>query len=58
MWASLQVGVSYRTDPDLVEKVLLEIVLDSTTDVPGLLADPAPRWRSTRDSANRLWALR
>jgi small-conductance mechanosensitive channel len=42
MWASLQVGVSYRTDPDLVEKVLLEIVLDSTTDVPGLLADPAP----------------
>ena len=42
MSASFQVGVSYRNDPDQVEKVLLEIVTASTKDIPGLLAEPAP----------------
>jgi small-conductance mechanosensitive channel len=42
MSASFQIGVSYRSDPDQVEKVLLEIARQGTGDIPGLLADPAP----------------
>jgi small-conductance mechanosensitive channel len=42
MSASLQVGVSYRSDPDQVEKVLLEIAVQGTRDIPGMLAAPAP----------------
>jgi small-conductance mechanosensitive channel len=42
MSASFQVGVSYQSDPDQVEKALLEIVLQGTTEIPGMLADPAP----------------
>ena len=42
MSASFQVGVSYRSDPDQVEKVLLEIALQGTADIPGMLAEPAP----------------
>jgi len=42
MWASFQVGVSYRSDPDQVEKALLEIALQGGADIPGMLADPAP----------------
>jgi len=42
MSASLQVGVSYRSDPDQVERLLLEIVQAGIADIPGLLADPAP----------------
>jgi small-conductance mechanosensitive channel len=42
MSASFQVGVSYRSDPDQVEKLLLEIVQAGMADIPGLLADPAP----------------
>jgi small-conductance mechanosensitive channel len=42
MSASFQVGVSYQSDPDKVEKVLLEIVQAGIADIPGMLADPAP----------------
>jgi small-conductance mechanosensitive channel len=40
--SSLQVGVSYQSDADRVEKVLLEIALEGTGQIDGLLADPAP----------------
>jgi small-conductance mechanosensitive channel len=42
MAASFAVAVSYDSDPDQVEKVLLEIVRQGTADIPGLLAEPAP----------------
>jgi small-conductance mechanosensitive channel len=42
MSASFEVGVSYRSDPDQVESLLLEIVQAGIADIPGLLADPAP----------------
>ena len=42
LWASFQVNVSYRSDPDQVEKTLLEVAMAGTADIPGLLADPAP----------------
>ncbi len=42
MSASLQVGVSYRSDPDCVEQVLLEIARKGSAEIPGMLADPAP----------------
>jgi small-conductance mechanosensitive channel len=42
MWASFPVAVDYRSDPDQVEKVLLEIARQGTTDILGLQADPAP----------------
>jgi small-conductance mechanosensitive channel len=42
MSASFQVSVSYESDPDKVEKVLLEVAQGGTADIPGMLADPAP----------------
>lgn len=42
MGASLQVGVSYDSDPDHVERVLVELATAAAADVPGLLAEPAP----------------
>jgi small-conductance mechanosensitive channel len=42
MSVSFQVGVSYRSDPDQVERVLLEVARAGIADIPGLLADPAP----------------
>jgi small-conductance mechanosensitive channel len=39
---SIPVGVSYDTDPDFVERVLLEEAQNATGVVPGLLAEPAP----------------
>ncbi|HUB80097.1 MAG TPA: mechanosensitive ion channel family protein [Bryobacteraceae bacterium] len=42
MSTSFQVGVSYTSDPDKVERILLEIARSSTEDIPGMLADPAP----------------
>src|SRR5580698_3739255 len=42
MSASFQVGVSYQSDPDQVEKLLLEIAQAGAADIPGMLADPAP----------------
>jgi len=40
--ASLQVGVSYQSDPDRVEKILLDVAIQGTRDIAGLLAEPAP----------------
>lgn len=42
MAASLQMGVSYRSDPDRVEKILLEVAVQGIADIAGLLAEPAP----------------
>src|SRR6202042_3253297 len=42
MSASLQVGVSYRSDPDQVEKMLLEVALQGATEITGMLQDPPP----------------
>jgi len=38
----VQVGVSYDSDPDHVERVLLEEAQKAAREVPGLLAEPAP----------------
>ncbi len=40
--SQVQVNVSYDSDPDKVERVLLEIGTAAAKDVPGMLADPAP----------------
>jgi small-conductance mechanosensitive channel len=45
MGMSIQVGVGYDSDPDHVERVLVEEALAAARDVPGLLADPAPSVR-------------
>ena len=42
MGASLQVSVSYDSDIDQVQRVLLEIANKAITEVPGLVAEPAP----------------
>jgi small-conductance mechanosensitive channel len=42
MSASLQVGVSYRSDPDQVEKMLLELALQGAKEITGMLQDPPP----------------
>jgi len=42
MGASVQVGVSYAADPDQVERVLLELAVRASKEVPGMLTDPAP----------------
>jgi len=41
----LRIGVSYATDPDHVERVLLDEARAAAKDVPGLLAEPAPMVR-------------
>jgi small-conductance mechanosensitive channel len=42
MSLQIPVGVSYESDPDDVESVLIEEATLAARDVPGLLADPAP----------------
>ena len=42
MSLSIPVSVSYSSDPDHVEQVLLEVAKTATGEVPGLLAEPAP----------------
>jgi small-conductance mechanosensitive channel len=42
MSSSVQIGVSYGSDPDQVERVLLEIANHASREVPGMLAEPAP----------------
>jgi len=39
---SFQVGVSYRSDPDQVERVLLDIARSGMAEIPGMVSDPAP----------------
>ena len=45
MALTLPVSVSYDTDPDVVERVLLGVAQTASHEVPGLLADPAPQVR-------------
>lgn len=42
MASLVQVGVSYDTDLDHVERVLLEIAKTGTREIPGMLGEPAP----------------
>ncbi|MGA2194260.1 MAG: mechanosensitive ion channel family protein [Bryobacteraceae bacterium] len=42
MSASLQVGVSYASDPEHIERVLLETARQAAGEIAGMLADPAP----------------
>ena len=42
MAASLRVDASYDSDPEAVERVLLEIALQGAREIAGMLADPAP----------------
>lgn len=42
MSASLQVGVSYDSDPDRAERVLLEVARKGAGEIPGMVADPGP----------------
>jgi small-conductance mechanosensitive channel len=45
MALGIPVGVSYASDPDQVERVLLEEAQNAMGTVPGLLAEPAPSVR-------------
>jgi small-conductance mechanosensitive channel len=38
----IKVGVSYESDPDQIERILVEEALAASRDMPGLLAEPAP----------------
>ncbi len=38
----LPVGVSYDSDPEVVERVLIEEAIAGAREIPGLLAEPAP----------------
>jgi small-conductance mechanosensitive channel len=38
----IPVGVSYDSDPDVVERILIEEAVSGAAQIPGLLADPAP----------------
>jgi small-conductance mechanosensitive channel len=42
MALNIPIGVSYTTDPDHVERVLLEEAQSAAGAIPGLLAEPAP----------------
>ena len=42
MILQVPVGVGYGSDPDVVERVLIEEARQAAFDVPGLLAEPAP----------------
>ncbi len=42
MWLPIQIGVSYSSDPDLVERILVEVAQKGALDIPGLLAEPEP----------------
>jgi small-conductance mechanosensitive channel len=55
MSASVQVGVSYDSDIDLVERVLAEIGTQAVKDIPGMVAEPAPQ--VTLDPGFGDWSL-
>jgi len=42
MSSSMQVSASYDSDPDRVERVLLEVGLQGARDIPGMMKEPAP----------------
>jgi small-conductance mechanosensitive channel len=39
---SFVVTVDYESDPEVVEKVLMEVLAGSVKEIPGMLAEPAP----------------
>jgi small-conductance mechanosensitive channel len=45
MSLAIPVSVSYSSDPELVERILLEEAKNSIADIPGLLNDPEPAVR-------------
>lgn len=45
--ARLAVSVSYESDPDAVERILLEEAKKATQEIPALLSEPAPVVRFT-----------
>jgi small-conductance mechanosensitive channel len=45
MGVSIQVSVSSESDPDRVERVLLEEAQRAAREIPGMLAEPAPQAR-------------
>lgn len=45
MSLSIQIGVSYESDPDQVQRILIEEAMAGERDIPGLLAEPAPSVR-------------
>jgi len=45
MVLQVPVSVGYASDPDVVERVLLEEARQAASEVPGLLAEPAPQVR-------------
>lgn len=38
----IPIGVGYNSDPDQVERILIEEVVQGAKEIPGLLAEPAP----------------
>ena len=46
----LRMGVSYDSDPDHVERVLVDEAVRAVGEVPGLLAEPAPLARHRRQT--------
>jgi small-conductance mechanosensitive channel len=38
----IPIGVSYSSDPEQVERILVEVAKKGTLDIPGLLAEPEP----------------
>lgn len=42
MASSVQVSVSYASDPDQVETLLLDVAVAASREVPGMLAEPEP----------------
>ncbi len=42
MSSQLQVAVSYDSDPDHVERVLLDVANKGAEEIPGMVAEPAP----------------
>ncbi|MGH7597175.1 MAG: mechanosensitive ion channel family protein [bacterium] len=42
MLFSIPIGVSYDSDPELIERILIEEAKKGAQDIPGLLAEPAP----------------
>jgi small-conductance mechanosensitive channel len=42
MSLSIPIGVSYDSDPEQIERILIEEAKKGTQDIPGLLAEPAP----------------
>src|SRR5205085_2170602 len=40
--SNVQLSVSFDTDPELVERLLSEVLQQAIVEIPGLLAEPAP----------------